>query len=171
MHPSQILDIRTLNSANVGADHKLLMGKLKLKIRPKKPKEPITTEKINVEALWNKSTKDLYQRRLTKKLDRNFVNKNEDNIWEIIRGSIENAAREALGTRKIKSNSDGTYIKTPWFRKEIKEKCKQKRDTCLKHKSQKTPETYQQYKQIRNETNSLVRKLKNKHWEIGRKFL
>ena len=67
-----------------------------------------------------------------------------------------------LGIQKIKSNSDGTYIKTPWFRKEIKEKCTQKMDAFLKHRSQKTPETY---KPIRNETNSLVRKLKNEHWE------
>ena len=66
LQPLQILDIRTLNSANIGSDHKLLLGKIKIKAN-KIIRSSIQEEKINVESLWDKSIKELYQKRLKEK--------------------------------------------------------------------------------------------------------
>ena len=45
LHPSQILDIRTLNSADVGSDHSLLLGKINLKLTSQKNREPPLQQK------------------------------------------------------------------------------------------------------------------------------
>ncbi|XP_030754777.1 craniofacial development protein 2-like [Sitophilus oryzae] len=85
IHPLQILDIRTLNSADVGSDHSLLLAKIKLKFKPHKKLGRATQEvKINIESLWDLSIKQLYEKRLTEKIQVNPI-KAEDSIntsWE-----------------------------------------------------------------------------------------
>lgn len=168
IHPSQILDIRTLNSANIGSDHKLLFGKIRMKLKPNKNTSPIKSEeKINVESLWNKSVRDLYQRRLKCKVENNPLEDGEDvdSSWEKLKRNINEAAVEALGTRKVKQRNKQPN-KTPWFCKEVKEQCKKKKKAYLKYMSTQVTEDHQEYKRVRNTTNNLVRQIKNRHWEI-----
>lgn len=74
IHPKQILDIRTLNSANARNDHSLLLGKMKLTLMPKRDKNTTTkVVKINIESLWDPATKDLYQKRLKGKINTNPI--------------------------------------------------------------------------------------------------
>lgn len=59
VHPSQILDVRTLTSANVGTDHGLVLCKYRFKAIPIKKKQPLYIEKFNVESLQDSSTRAL----------------------------------------------------------------------------------------------------------------
>lgn len=65
LHPKQILDVRTLNSANVGSDHSLLLAKITLECTPKNRQGPsLQQQKINIESLWDTSVRKLYEKRL-----------------------------------------------------------------------------------------------------------
>lgn len=167
IHPAQVLDIRTLNSANAGNDHSLLLGKFRLQIKPKKQPERTKIQRINIDSLWHESTKQLYQDRLAQKIEDNPVYAEEDiNIsWKKIEENMETAAKEALGTRIITLNNDKHPNKTPWFHQEVKNICKEKRKAYLAYRSLKTPESHERYKRKRNETKALVRHLKNEYWE------
>lgn len=167
LHPVQVQDIRTLNSANVGSDHKLLLGKIKLKLSLKQQKGPKKEEqKYNIESLWDQSTRTLYQHRLREKIERNPIKDEGDvNIeWDRLKSNIREAANEVIGTRTI-NRGCRKHNKTPWFTKEVKKKCKEKKEAHLKYRSLRTPESYEQYKAIRNETKSLVRQVQTSHWE------
>lgn len=164
--PSQIIDVRTLNSANVGSDHKLLLGKIRLRMTRSSVKDRLTGEdKFNVEALWDESTKSLYQQRLATKISADPISDGDDleYCWEKLKNQINEAAKEALGTRKIKPKRGPS--KTPWFRNEIKVKCEEKRRAHLDYLTLGTSESLETYKRIRNETKDLVRRTKNEHWE------
>lgn len=58
--PSQILDLRTLNCADIGSDHSLLLCKLRMRTkrngnRKKTNESGQKTEKFNIESLWHQS--------------------------------------------------------------------------------------------------------------------
>ncbi|XP_044749781.1 uncharacterized protein LOC123310378 [Coccinella septempunctata] len=167
LQPLQILDVRTLNSANIGSDHKLLLGKIKIKLKPHKNTGPTSPEeKINVGALWNESTTQLYQQRLKEKIKNNpLVEKGDiNNSWDKLRRNIMEAANEALGTRKVIPGKAGCN-RTPWFCEKVKEQCKRKKKAYLKYRTTLSVEDHEEYKRIRNITRALVRQVKNGHWE------
>ena len=127
----EILDIRTLNSANIGSDHKLHLGKIKIKAN-KVIRSSIQGEKINVESLWNKYIKELYQKRLKEKIKNKPINEEDDinNSWEKLKKKINEAATEALGSRKTNHGKAGPN-KTPWFCRDVKEQCRKKKLFCV----------------------------------------
>lgn len=164
IHPTQVIDVRTLNSANINTDHNLLIAKISIKLKLKNfliksPQEP----KILIEGLCNESTKQLYQKRLNEKIQARTrqYDQNVNQLWTTLKENITEAAKEALGMRfpksKIKPN------KTPWFRQEVKTKCKEKRTAYLQYRNNPTTETLQNFIKIRNETKSLVRKVKEEY--------
>lgn len=167
IHCTQILDIRCLCSANIGSDHNLVLGKIRMAIQKPQNTDPIISEtKIKVESLQDESTRNLYKSRLENEIDKNPVTEEEDieDSWRKIKNNIIKAAREALGERKV--NGTSRRVKnTPWFCEEVKLKCQEKTKAYLKYRSRKTREAYEEYKTIRNETNALVRKKKTEHWE------
>ncbi|XP_043498354.1 uncharacterized protein LOC122521574 [Polistes fuscatus] len=128
---SEILDVRTLNSADVGSDHSLLLGKFRIKCHHKRKDQSHVTneETIKIDTFWDTTTRELYKRRLREKIELNPAdNRDEVNtIWLKLKTNIKSAAIEALGT--------------------------------------KTAESYNAYKNIRNKTGTLVRRMKDMHWE------
>lgn len=63
--PQNVIDLRTLSSANIGCDHGLVLAKLELQIKIIKLKELQTTEeKLNNENVQNEGTEELYHSRL-----------------------------------------------------------------------------------------------------------
>jgi len=64
IYPSQILDIRSMMTVEIGSDHRLVLGKLRLKLKCKQRIEKKYEFRINIESLQDESTKDLYRRRL-----------------------------------------------------------------------------------------------------------
>lgn len=106
--PSQILDVRTLNSANVGSDHGLLLGKIKIECTSKKKyiQTDLTQKKIELEALRDVTVRELYQKRLEEKIQQQPINESDsvDVSWEKLKSNIKRAALEATGTIKQTSN-------------------------------------------------------------------
>lgn len=126
IHPSQILDVRTLTSANIGSDHGLVLGKLGMTVQRRKKPPKITTEKFNIELIHQDSIRDLYKRRLSQKIVDNGIQPGDDveASWRKIRENMEKAAEEVLGKRIV--NKNNTKNITPWFNNEVKELMKEK---------------------------------------------
>ncbi|XP_048516470.1 uncharacterized protein LOC125502436 [Dendroctonus ponderosae] len=120
-----------------------------------------------------KKKKDpIWGRPRVEKIEENpILNANDINLaWERIKNNIKNSAREALGERTRKVNQAINH-KTPGFRPEVQEQCKEKRKAYLKYSTMLTPESYNEYKQVRSKTKKLRRKITNGHWEMSFKRL
>lgn len=88
--PKQVLDIRSLTSANVGSDHLLVLGKLRMTAAPEKRALEVEEEKFNIESLINESTQKWYETRLKQHFAVNSVGE-EDSIdegWTKIKNNI-----------------------------------------------------------------------------------
>lgn len=73
IHP-QVLDVKTLNSADIGSDHPLLLGKIKIKFRPQKNLKLTTeVEKINIETLCDPTVKERYEKRVKDKIESTLI--------------------------------------------------------------------------------------------------
>ncbi|XP_057671201.1 craniofacial development protein 2-like [Diorhabda carinulata] len=146
IHPAQIQEVRTLNSANAGSDHSLLLGKIKMKLNLGRNREPRAhTEKINIESMWDTTIKELYKNRLKGKIDKNPIEENDDinNSWKRLKENIIEAASESLGTRTIRPQKQRTN-KTLWFSSKVKEQCKKKKKAYLNYMSSQTAEAYKE---------------------------
>ncbi|XP_045474922.1 uncharacterized protein LOC123680850 [Harmonia axyridis] len=102
VHPSKILDVRVLSSANTITNHNLVLAKIRNKVQRERRTQAIQTEKLNIESLSNDSTKDLYQRRLALQINNNKIREADDveSAWKKLRTNIITAAEEALGRRR-----------------------------------------------------------------------
>lgn len=79
IHYTQILDIRCLCSANIGSDHNLVLGKIRMTIQKPPKTDPIVCKtKLKVESLQDESTRNLYKSRLENEIDKNPVIEEED---------------------------------------------------------------------------------------------
>jgi len=61
IHPSKILDVRVLTSANTGTDHNLVLTKMRCAMQISKGKKCEKIEKLNMESLEDPTTQYLYQ--------------------------------------------------------------------------------------------------------------
>lgn len=125
IHPRQVMNVRTLNSANVGSDHSLLLLRMEHNTTRKDQDETQVTEKINIESLNNDSTRELYQNRLKQKIELNKIEPGDDveGAWRKLKSNIITAAEEACGKRKVTRKNN----KSPWFTEEIKQLNKEKK--------------------------------------------
>lgn len=83
--------------------------------------------------------------------------------WRKVNTQIKEAAKEALGTRRV--NKNPIRKATPWFTPEVKQITKEKREAYLKYLRYCTPEEMQKYKTTRNRVNIEVKRIKNEYWE------
>lgn len=162
--PQTILDVRTLNAANIGSDHKLLLCKLRLSIPASTKPKPHRMNKFNIESLEDNNTKLLFENRLTNKINENPTNREHDidEQWKTIKDNILGAAEEAIGKREININKVNN---TPWFTPEIKELSSQKKEFYIRYLRNKTPENWNSYKNERNRVNATIRAIKEDYWE------
>jgi len=61
IHPSQIVDVRSLNSADIGSDHSLVLCKMRLLLQKNRKKDFITEERLNKELLTDESIRYSYK--------------------------------------------------------------------------------------------------------------
>ena len=96
IHTSQIVDVRSLNSADIGSDHSLVLCKMRLLLQ-KNRKDFITEEHLNKELLTDES-------RLEGIINENpLIEEDEVNDnWKKLKTNILRAGKEALGTRMVK---------------------------------------------------------------------
>jgi len=83
--------------------------------------------------------------------------------WRKVNTQIKEAAKEALGTRRV--NKNPIRKATPWFTPEVKQITKEKKEAYLKYLRYCTPEEMQKYKTTRNRMNIEVKRIKNEYWE------
>lgn len=162
---NQVLDIRTLTSANIGTDHGMVLCKINLEMKFIKKQESAKVEMINTELLEDPTIRNLYQARLNEKIRTTPLkeDQNVEEMWEKIKNNLRGAAREALGTRKVSSIRKQT--KTPWFTEEIRSLAKEKKDAFITYKRKPSEEEYNKYKEVRNRINEEIRKHKEGYWE------
>lgn len=163
IHPSKILDVRTLSSANTGTNHSLVLSKVRCCVqRGRKDKHAATVEKLNIESISEDSTKHLYQQRLMKKITENKIVEKDDveTAWRKLSNNIIAAAEEALGKRRV--NINGKPQTKPWFREDIKTLAAEKRKAYLQLRSKTV--TYDEYKTVRNRVNTAIQAIKRRFW-------
>ncbi|XP_057671969.1 uncharacterized protein LOC130903737 [Diorhabda carinulata] len=163
IHPSKILDVRTLTSANTGTNHHMVLAIMRNCVQKKTHNKPKVTEKLNIESLSDDTTKYLYQQRLRKAINENKILKDDtvELAWKRLSTDIRTAAEEALGKRKV--NLNGKPNTKPWFTHEIKSPAEEKRKSYLQYISQTI--TYADYKVVRNKTNMEIQTIKRQFWE------
>lgn len=61
IHPTRILDVKVLSSTNTGTDHGLVLTKIKNIMYRNKRDTPEATEKLNIESLFDDTTRYFYQ--------------------------------------------------------------------------------------------------------------
>lgn len=163
LHPQQVLDVRTLSSANAGTDHGLVLCELRLSLNPVK-RRPVIVQKLCAEKLSDLSIRGLYRSRLRGKLESPPSDSSTaDELWQHIKSKVLEAAEEAVGWRKVNKNRMNN--RTPWFCDEVKEAAKIKKEAFLKYKSNPTPQEHEIYARIRNATNEKITKIKENYWE------
>jgi hypothetical protein len=115
VHPTQIIDIRSQTSTDVGSDHSLVLCKMRMKIRRNKLPSPLYETKINVQSLHDKTIRDLHMRRLSEKIEQNKIvgESNIESGWTKLKNNIIAAEMEAVGERKINKNQTIGVRKTP----------------------------------------------------------
>jgi len=165
--PKQILDVRTLNSANIGSDHDLVLCKIRLKYRVQNKKNTQVREKLNVELLSDSSIQHLYSSRLREKISTWPIEENDniDSAWKTLHKNIIGAAEEAVGKRKIRRTTQRSGSKTSWFTDEVKEITTKKKIAYLRYKSLGTQEARDEYISARNYTIKRIRQIKEEHWQ------
>lgn len=168
VHPSQILDVRSLTSANVGSDHLLILGRFRLAIQRKKKPSPVFVEKLNIELMEDSIIKSLYRNRLRQKLDEEERIEEDDveTSWTKLKKHLKEAAKEVLGSRK--TNRNATPQKNMWFKPEVGELVREKKEAYLRYQNTRSPEDHQEYKDRRNQTKSEIRRIKYEFWESFR---
>ncbi|XP_030750157.1 uncharacterized protein LOC115877947 [Sitophilus oryzae] len=163
--PQQIIDIRVLSSANIGTDHKLVLGKIRIGAPLSKKRPSIKTEKFNIECLNHESTKQLYSNRCQTHVTLNPIAQFDtpNTAWNKLKENICKGAKEALGTRTV-SHNRRPNIK-PWFTLEVKNITREKKEKYLQYKKSPTPENRNIYTEIRNRTNNRAREIKEEYWQ------
>jgi hypothetical protein len=73
IYPSKILDVRSIMTAEIASDHRMVLGKLRLKLKCKQRMEKEYEFKINIDSLQDDSTKDLYRRRIQPILEQKCI--------------------------------------------------------------------------------------------------
>ena len=82
-----------------------------------------------------------------------------DDNWEKLKTDILRAGKETLGTRKAKIPPQ-THKKTPCFCDRIASLAEKKRKAFVHFKSSRTLNSYNTYKEIRNDVNAKIRQIK-----------
>jgi len=129
IYPSKILDVRSIMTAETASDHRMVLGKLRLKLKCKQRMEKEYEFKINIESLQDDSTKDLYRRRIQPTLEQNCIIETDavEASWSKVKENfIIVAAKEALAQRRITVKGESKIHRTLWFCEEIKLLTKEK---------------------------------------------
>lgn len=162
--PSQVIDVRALTSANIGTDHNLLLCKMIMETPHRTKKPPVFLEKFNIESLTDDSTRNLYENRLTNKLEGlNTLECDVESCWNKIKSCIVEAAEESIGKRKVNMNGTNNSKKS-WFCQEVKELSQQKKKSYLIYRSSPTPEKHSEYTEVRNRINARIKAIKRDYW-------
>ncbi|KAK9892788.1 hypothetical protein WA026_021979 [Henosepilachna vigintioctopunctata] len=118
--------------------------------------------KFNTESLSTESTRQLYELRLSSRLNNICIAGEVEEGWQQMKTCITEAAAESAGERTININANKN-IKS-WFCKEVKELADVKRKSYLLYLSSPTETNRTRIVENRNKANAALRAIKREHW-------
>jgi hypothetical protein len=156
-----------MTTAEIGSDNRLVLGKLRLKLKCKQRIEMKHKFRINIESLQDEFIKDLFRRRLQLKLEQNRIIETDDvkASCSKVKENIIEAAKEALGQRRVNVNGESKTRRTPWFCEEIELLATENRNAYVEYRRVQANEAHENYKSVRNRINSSITKIKEQYWQ------
>lgn len=99
-----LLDVRNKRSADIGSDHHLIYGEIRLKVAAIRTKNEQLSRKFNIEKLTFAERRDLFKREIN--IQRETCPKQTiEGKWQQIRDTYTNVARDVLGFKESKRKS------------------------------------------------------------------
>ena len=160
----EVLVTRAMRGADCWTDHRLVMSKMRLMLRPAASRQQAKrTPKINCAALSNKKLRQTFQEKVNLLIENvsPFTPENLTEKWDSFAGQIVDEARNILGPPS-KNHKD-------WFAEndfEIQELLKKKHHAhrdCLRNPTQ--PELRQRYASIRSSVQKRLRSMEDEWWK------
>ncbi|KAL3271791.1 hypothetical protein HHI36_022261 [Cryptolaemus montrouzieri] len=118
-------------------------------------KKPIYIRKFNIIYLSTESTRQLYELRLSSKLNNICISDEVEEGWQQIKTCITEAAAKSVGDRTININTNKN-IKS-WNCKEVVELADMKRKSYLLYLSSSIETNRTRYVENRNKANAAIR--------------
>lgn len=159
-----IKDVRVYRGCDISSDHFMVCGKIALLAKWRKNGKTRTNNNskgYKVHLLEDPSIKELYQRRLTEKLLSRPVSCDIEVEWAAIKQCIEEAAFEALGTKRKFRGKRRLRV----WNSEIKEALQEKQRAYLHYLQTKSDESLENYRIKRNLAKSIVRQANQASWD------
>lgn len=139
-----LCDVRSKRGADIGSDHHMLFGKLKLKL-PKFSKKTTSSHiKYNVERLNIPQFKSLFCNTLTEKVQNITYETNIDQNWDDLKTAIQDTSLKILG--KARKQSDEYISEHTWSM--IDERAKMKNNINSIANASKRREARKEYNQF-----------------------
>ena len=158
-------DVRVWRGMECGSDHAYLEAKILAPWRKsrniqdrmsKLPNDPFA-QRYNLHLLHEDSVRDLFQRRLSGKLD-GYVAENALHRYAFLKNSIHEAAKEALGNQVPGRRAE-------WLNAEVEESIKLKKRAYQAWLSSRTQPDWIRYKALNRQVKAQVSEARNKSWE------
>lgn len=165
-----VKDIRVRREAEIYSDHYLLVGKIKIRNKTQEIQTEVKTytkkqETIKTYKLQDRETSRKYEEIIKNKLQKEKINPDcitIEQLWEEIKNTIINAAREACGVNRGNKQTK----RTAWWNNEIKTQIRLKKKAWQEYLSNKTENKYNTYKEQRTKVKILIKEAREKSWEM-----
>lgn len=169
---SMIKDVKVCRGAEVGSDHYMLVARIKkprAHINLNKNKEKYH-EKVKLYKLKDPEYANSYRNAVEHQIEQLPADTKQTNVeemWQITKNIMMNAAKAVCGTAKINQRKK----QTAWWSQELRMQIKRKKQKWNLYLHQKTQDAYQDYKRQREIVKKLVKEAKTKNWEeFGKKM-
>lgn len=151
---SSLLDVRTKRSMDVGSDHQVVVGTIRLKLSANRNTRK-TVRRVNISRLKDPQVAEAFDQRLDQELESQQVP-----TWEHIERSLRKAAEETIG---FTDRDNKPWIRdTTWQTIDERKEVKIRLDALRPH--------HDEWAAVREQYNNLERKVKRMAREDKRKF-
>ena len=154
---------RAMRGAELSTDHRLVVSKMALVIRPPIRRRP-GVKKLCVNKLQNENTRNLYQEGLQESLGTQsaasvYSELGPDAAWERMCKLLVDTASEFLGAEARKHRD--------WFNEndvEIRELIRRKNEAHNRHLANPSPRNWENFTELRKEAQRTLRAMENEWW-------
>lgn len=153
-------DVKSIPSVSLDSDHRMVIGKLKLK-RPEKPRK-IVKERFAVERLKDGNVTRSFQNKIINDMPAQNEQHSIEHAWNSFKTTVTNCATETVTVKRV---CGGKKKKTIWWTEEVKQAVKEKNSTFRRWIKQRNAQSRQNYVEARNFANGLKNAAKKESWK------